>query len=146
MNTLLLAAVYNLPATVRVVTESLSKLSETQSIAAPEDFLREHDVLFRLAVIKEFLESEDMQSHAKADRGLVKQCLKGLKEAAEKVSEVKSEIDLMVKEHQLLYFSEWRTLDVSEAMGRLKKQYQLLESRFEIMCKVIKISGEARPV
>lgn len=139
-------------ATIRMVTATLIRLHDKfsslsvksmnqQGEAALLEFLKNHDVMYRLSVIRGIV--SDLASHTAADCAPMSICLGGILGASNSVEEAKNRIDADMAEHEQKYLSGWRSVDLTESLAALIEAYLLLESRFEFMCRVAKLAGPA---
>lgn len=143
-------------ATIRMVTATLIRLHDKfsslsmksinqqgqgQGEAALLEFLKNHDVMYRLSVIRGIV--SDLASHTAADCAPMSICLGGILGASNSVEEAKNRIDADMAEHEQKYLSGWRSVDLTESLAALREAYLLLESRFEFMCRVAKLAGPA---
>lgn len=95
----------------------------------------ELDIISKMEIINNVINAiDDGSDIIKMQTTKLKSCLEQLK------TDMKS-INKITKEHHQKYFSYWRTADYSVPLNSLKFHFSLLENRFNLLIKLIKIES-----
>ena len=133
--------------TINITSDTIIKL--TQEIVGKKEIkykevkerIEKIDINFKISIIKEILKEQEEESKGKENemKESKKRCILGITKIMLEIEEELKKIIKSIKEHEELYFNEWRGFKCKGDIKKIEKKMRILESRYKTMIEIIKI-------
>jgi hypothetical protein len=102
-----------------------------------KEVIDEYDLIAKLEIIEALM--KDIEQEKINDKQSITKSLDNLKNVVENIHNSLKKIDIIIKEHQQKYFSNWRSLYYENEIYELKRNIKLMDLRYSMFLEILKV-------